>query len=92
MRWTLAPLALLLAFLSNAALAWTGSIFYVLLFILQLVFYLLALLGWVFERKKIKVKVLFIPYYFCMMNYAVFLGLLRLIKGKQTVLWGKSRT
>lgn len=89
MRWTLAPLALPFVFMSNAALAWTGSIFYVLLFILQLVFYLLALLGWVFERKKIKVKVLFIPYYFCMMNYAVFLGLLRLIKGEQTVLWEK---
>ena len=89
MRWTLAPLALLLAFLSNAALVWTGSILYVLLFMFQLVFYLLAFLGWIFERKKIKVKVLFIPYYFCMMNYSVFLGLLRLIKGKQTVLWEK---
>lgn len=90
LRWTLAPLALPLVFLLNVYLAVAPGGVYTLLLILQVLFYLLALLGWIFAKRQIKIKAFFIPYYFCLMNYSVFLGLLRLWKGQQTVLWEKS--
>jgi poly-beta-1,6-N-acetyl-D-glucosamine synthase len=90
LRWTLAPLALPIILISNAALALGGSFLYQVIFGLQIIFYLLAGLGWIFERRQLKIKAFFIPYYFCVMNYSVFLGFLRLIKGRQTVLWEKA--
>jgi hypothetical protein len=51
----------------------------------------LALIGWAFERKQLKVKIAFIPYYFCMMNYAVIAGLVRYMKGGQKAAWEKSK-
>ncbi len=90
LRWTLAPLALPIVFILNLLLAFSIGRLYLGLFILQILFYLLALMGWVFEKKQIKIKAFFIPYYFCVMNYSVFLGFVRLLKGQQTVLWEKS--
>lgn len=90
LRWTLAPLALPVVFVLNLLLAFSIGRFYLGLLILHILFYLLALLGWIFEKKQIKIKAFFIPYYFCVMNYSVFLGFARLLKGEQTVLWEKS--
>jgi hypothetical protein len=90
LRWTLAPLALPLVFVSNLLLAFSVGKLYLGIFILQILFYLLAVLGWFFEKKQIKIKAFFIPYYFCIMNYSVFLGFARLLKNQQTVLWEKA--
>lgn len=90
LRWTLAPLALPLVFVSNLLLAFSAGRLYLGIFILQILFYLLALLGWFFEKKQLKIKAFFIPYYFCIMNYSVFLGFARLLKKQQTVLWEKA--
>lgn len=90
LRWTLAPLALPIVFILNLLLAFSIGQFYVGLVALQILFYLLALLGWIFEKKQLKIKAFFIPYYFCVMNYSVFLGFSRLLMGQQTVLWEKS--
>jgi poly-beta-1,6-N-acetyl-D-glucosamine synthase len=87
LRLTLAPLALPLLLVLNGLMALQGSPFYGFLFALQCLFYLLAILGYFFERRKIKIKAFFIPYYFCMMNYAVYRGFFRLLAGKQSVLW-----
>lgn len=92
LRWTLAPLFLPLIFLANAWLAAsTNSVFYRMLFAAQVVFYAAALVGWLLERRSIKVKMLFVPYYFCVMNYAVYAGFGRFVRGKQSVLWEKSK-
>ncbi|WP_421795543.1 glycosyltransferase family 2 protein [Haliscomenobacter sp.] len=90
LRWTLAPLALPIVFLLNLLLAFSMKPWYISLFILQILFYLLALLGWIFEKKQIKIKAFFIPYYFCVMNFSVFMGFARLLKNQQTVLWEKA--
>jgi cellulose synthase/poly-beta-1,6-N-acetylglucosamine synthase-like glycosyltransferase len=90
LRWTLAPLALPIVFLLNLLLAFSIKPWYIILFILQILFYLLALMGWIFEKKQLKIKAFFVPYYFCVMNYSVFLGFARLLKGQQTVLWEKA--
>ena len=89
LRWTLAPLALPLIFLLNLLLLSKG-LFYQIFFVGQIVFYLLALAGYILEKKQIRLKILFIPYYFCMMNYAVYAGFKRYMKGSQSVLWEKA--
>lgn len=89
LRWTLAPVFLPILFIINAILAWQGKAFYSILFLAQVLFYLAALLGWILEQRKLKVKALFVPYYFCLMNWAMYAGFVRLVKGKQSVLWEK---
>ena len=94
LRWTLAPLALPLIFVLNWQLilrggAWTSL--YTFIFWAQVVFYLAAVLGWLFEQFKVKVKAFYVPYYFCMMNYSVYRGFGRLVAGRQSVVWEKAK-
>lgn len=96
LRWTLAPLGLLFLLLSNLIIALQQGIinfskFYTLVFWIQVIFYLLALLGWYLEERKIKVKLLYIPYYFFIMNLAVYLGFFRFIKKQQSVNWERAK-
>ena len=96
LRWTLAPLSLLFIFLLNLVLSinigfFNFSSIYTYLFWGQIAFYLLALIGWYLENKKIKIKILFIPYYFFIMNLSVYLGFNRFIKGKQSVKWERAK-
>ena len=92
LRWTLAPLALPLIFWLNWEVVLRGGhFFYTILLWLQVVFYVAALSGWIFEKMKMKVKAFYVPYYFCMMNYSVYLGFWRLIRGKQSVVWDKAK-
>lgn len=96
LRWTVAPLALPFIFVLNLFLAMDAGFFnftniYSLLFIAQIIFYVFAGLGWVLENKKISIKILFIPYYFFVMNYAVYAGFKRFLKGKQSVNWERAK-
>jgi len=89
LRWTLAPLALPVIFITNAFLLDMGWL-YQYIFASQILFYLSALTGYILEKKQVRLKLLFIPYYFCMMNYAVYAGFIRYMKGSQSVLWEKA--
>jgi len=95
LRWTLAPLSLLLLIPVGTVLAVNEGIvklgFYSILFWLQFMFYISALLGWYLENKSIRVKLLFVPYYFFIMNLSVFLGFNRYIKGSQSVNWERAK-
>lgn len=92
LRWTITPFLLILAFILNGIIAvQTGEWFYIALFACQCFFYVLALLGWMMEKRQIKIKALFIPYYFCMMNYAVIAGIRRYIKKGQSAAWEKAK-
>ncbi len=96
LRWTLAPLALPLLLILNAIITFNFGFdnfndLFTYLFYGQIAFYVLALLGWYFENKEIKIKLLFIPYYFFIMNLSVFLGFKRFLKGKQTVNWERAK-
>ena len=93
LRWTVTPFLLILAFILNAAIVLRGGgAVYQALFAAQCGFYALALAGYALSLRKIKVKVAFIPYYFCMMNAAVIAGIGRYFfrKSGQTVLWEKA--
>ena len=92
LRWTVTPFFLIIAFLTNLALAFAGQgWFYQLLFVGQVLFYLSAILGFILEKRQLRVKVLFIPYYFCVMNYAVLAGIIRYFTKKQSSVWEKAQ-
>jgi cellulose synthase/poly-beta-1,6-N-acetylglucosamine synthase-like glycosyltransferase len=91
LRWTLAPLFLPLIFFSNLWLAFQGSSFFVLFLAGQVIFYALAALGYAMKDKEISIKGFFVPYYFSVMNVAVYAGLLRFSKGRQSVVWEKAK-
>ena len=83
---------MILALILNAVIvARSGGVIYVLLLVGQVTFYVLALAGWFLEKRKIKAKALFVPYYFCMMNYAVLAGIRRYMKGSQSAAWDKAK-
>jgi hypothetical protein len=64
---------------------------YPVLFWLQVLFYTAALLGWFLENRETSVKILFIPYYFFIMNLSVVLGFFRYIKKSQSVNWERAK-
>lgn len=92
LRWTVTPFLLILSFALNIVLALEpdNTAYRVLLFA-QILFYVLALLGYIMENRQLRIKILFIPYYFCMMNYAVLAGIIRYFTTKQSAVWEKAQ-
>jgi biofilm PGA synthesis N-glycosyltransferase PgaC len=90
LRWTVTPFLMLLALVLNGLLMKQNNVLE-FLFGMQVAFYVMALLGWILETKQLKIKVFFIPYYFCMMNYAVVMGIIRYAGGKQSAVWEKAK-
>jgi len=76
------PLAMVAMLVANVFLL--DERFYRLVFVLQLAFYALVLLGAVV---KLRPKVLRLPYYFCMINAAAFLGMYHALRGGRTLAW-----
>nr|WP_320120002.1 glycosyltransferase family 2 protein [uncultured Marinifilum sp.] len=95
LRWTLTPLLLLIIIPLNFALAYNSGMnlanIYTILFYGQIAFYVAALIGWFLEYREIKIKALFVPYYFFIMNLSVYLGFRRYIKGNQSVKWERAK-
>jgi len=91
LRWAVAPFLLLILLLLNIILAVTAGGSYFVLLMLQLLFYAAAFTGFLLENKKIQFKLIFVPYYFCVMNYAALAGLFRFISGNQKVTWEKAQ-
>jgi cellulose synthase/poly-beta-1,6-N-acetylglucosamine synthase-like glycosyltransferase len=91
LRWTLAPLLLPVVFVANLLLLRTGSPLYGLLMGGQLLFYSAALCGWLLEQLGVKIKLFYIPMYFCLMNYSVYAGALRLLRRQQSAVWEKAQ-
>ena len=91
LRWTITPFLMILVLLLNLLLVWQepAGIFLFLL-VAQVVFYLSAYLGKLMEARKLRVKILFVPYYFCVMNYAVLAGQIRYFFSGQSVIWEKA--
>jgi biofilm PGA synthesis N-glycosyltransferase PgaC len=92
LRWTITPFLLILVFFLNGRIAYQdGDSVYKVLFAAQLVFYMLSLAGWFFESRNVRIKAFFIPYYFCVMNYAVIAGIVRYFRKNQSAAWEKSK-
>jgi cellulose synthase/poly-beta-1,6-N-acetylglucosamine synthase-like glycosyltransferase len=96
LRWTVSPFFLFLLLPVNVWLvamngSWTTFTFPTLLLWLQGFCYLLALSGWIFESRKLRMKFFFLAYYFVAINYASIVGIVRYLRGNQKVTWEKSR-
>lgn len=91
LRWTLCPVCLVILLISNIGIVLAGGDrIYTVLLGLQALFYVLAIIGWLYANRNIKLKLLYIPYYFLFMNISVFMGFARFLQKRQTVLWEKA--
>lgn len=91
LRWTLCPLFLPIVLICNIIIVGIGApIFYTLLLVAQLLFYGMALMGWILSLQNRKLHFLYAPYYFVFINVSLYLGFARFVKGRQTVLWEKA--
>ncbi len=96
LRWSAAPVFLFLFLPVNLWLVlseklWNTSSFYFYILVFQLFCYALALAGWILEHKKLRIKLLFAPYYFVAINYAAIAGIIRFFTKTQKVVWEKSK-
>lgn len=90
LRWTLSPISLIMAFVSNAILFYKGAaLFFTITFLLQVLFYGMAFAGYLLQEKKI--RLLKLPYYFTFMNISVIRGFFRFLSGSQSALWEKAK-
>ncbi|MBN1352906.1 glycosyltransferase family 2 protein [candidate division KSB1 bacterium] len=87
-RWFV-PVILSGVFLGNLFLI--SKPFYLIVFILQCVFYLLALIGYRLMTKNTRCRVLYIPLYFCMVNLASLIAIIRFFQGKSVAFWQPAR-
>ncbi len=91
LRWTITPFLMMLVFLLNIVMVVNRyGMLYDVILACQVLFYLSAYLGKVMEERKLRVKILFIPYYFCVMNYAVLAGIIRFFSTGQSAIWEKA--
>ena len=92
LRWSVTPALLFLLFPLNLILVIAqGASLYKIIIILQIIFYVLACLGAIMAKKQIKIKILFIPYYFMFMNLNVLKALFYLKKHKGKGTWEKAK-
>jgi biofilm PGA synthesis N-glycosyltransferase PgaC len=89
-----APFLLIAIFLVNFFLA--GQPLYKILFILQIIFYAMAVTGGLARHKKYGIlrlvsKVCYVPYVFCLLNFSALVGFFRFLGAKQEVGWEKAR-
>ena len=91
LRWTITPVAMLALIPLNIALVAKGAgTAYAIIGMLQLLFYLAALAGWLMTRNGHKSKLLNVPAYFLFMNANVFIGVHYLMTHRKNGTWEKA--
>lgn len=92
LRWSITPFLLFTLLPLNAMLLviQPSSWLYWTIFMLQILFYAMGYLGYLFQRRQLRIKIFFIPYYFMFMNLNVFKGISYLKHNKGTGMWAKS--
>lgn len=96
MRWAVAPFCLPLIFLLNLILFVVDTNLikqptYQFIMLAQIAFYLMAIIGYYLENKKIRIKALFVPFYFSFMNYCAIKGYFRYRNGLTSGIWEKAK-
>ena len=90
LRWSISAFALPLLFVLNGLLLTQGNL-YIALFVAQALFYAFAWVGYLNQQNPKQQKVFFVPYYFMLMNYAVWAGFFRYRKGAQSAVWQRAQ-
>lgn len=91
LRWSITPVMLFLLFPLNVVLAASGNPIYISMLAAQVVFYLAAWQGYRLQRRNVKNKWLFIPYYFLFMNVNVLRSYLYLSRRRGNGAWEKAK-
>lgn len=92
LRWSITPVAMIILFAVNIILVLMGTgLFYSIFLTLQLLFYLIALTGWISSRYGHKNKILYTIYYFVFMNINVFRGMAYLRTHGKSGAWEKAK-
>ena len=92
LRWSITPLALVILLIVNALLVMMGAgSFFTVMLILQLLFYLAALLGYFLSERGYRNKLLYTAYYFVFMNLNVFRGMAYLRSHSHSGAWEKAK-
>jgi cellulose synthase/poly-beta-1,6-N-acetylglucosamine synthase-like glycosyltransferase len=86
----LVPVFLILIFLSSGVLA-TRSAFYAAVFVMQVAFYLAALVSWMLERAGVTFSLLALPQYFVITNLASLIAFVKFLTGERYTRWEPSR-
>ena len=83
---------LLIWLLAGSLFLSSGSPLYSFLAIGQLLFYGLAMTGYYVRNKKIgRLKLFYIPFFFCLANAAALVAMIRLLRGKRIESWQPKR-
>lgn len=88
-RWMITPVLIPMAFIANVFIAGQSD-FYAAILVAQILFHAAALMGYYFESKNLRIKLLFIPYYFNFMHYCIVAGWIKYLSGNQQAAWQKS--
>ncbi|NNF34129.1 MAG: glycosyltransferase family 2 protein [Saprospiraceae bacterium] len=91
LRWAAVPFLLPILLVLNGILAYFHGGIYLYLMIIQMIFYTLAFIGYLFNRKKSRSSVLFIPFYIVFMNTSIIEGFFQFLFSKGSVNWEKAR-
>ena len=92
LRWSITPIAMIILFLANIAITLMGGgKFFTVILILQILFYLMAIAGWLMSRYGRKNKLLYTMYYFVFMNINVFRGMAYLRTHGKSGAWEKAK-
>ncbi|PIF01767.1 MAG: glycosyl transferase, partial [Draconibacterium sp.] len=94
-RWVLVPFSLIALIPLNIILAYRTHFdwyhIYTQILALQMLYYGFVLIGKLLENKSVRSKIIFVPYYVFMMNYAAIMGAVRYFSGKQSVKWERAK-
>ncbi|MFP4488043.1 MAG: glycosyltransferase family 2 protein [Bacteroidales bacterium] len=93
LRWIIVPAAFFAIPVINTLIVIKNGIgydWYSALLFIQVVFYLIALLGNITKRSDFKLKIIFLPYYLAIMNISNLTGACRYLTGKHDIKWKKS--
>ncbi|HVE61487.1 MAG TPA: glycosyltransferase family 2 protein, partial [Chitinophagaceae bacterium] len=92
LRWVVCPPTIIAILLINIALSlFHTNVLYDYLLMMQLVFYLLAVAGWVLIRRNHAFVLTTLPFYFLFMNFCMLKGAYQFLKNRQTVIWPKAK-
>jgi cellulose synthase/poly-beta-1,6-N-acetylglucosamine synthase-like glycosyltransferase len=85
------PLLLAIFFVSSILLSSKGG-FYLAVATGQMVFYFLATCGYVLRHQRIgRLRMLYIPFFYCLANTAAFMALMNVLRGRQISRWQPQR-
>jgi len=86
----LVPVFLIAIFFASAFLA-TRNAFYAAVFVMQVAFYLAALVSWMLERLGVTFGLLALPQYFVITNLASLIAFVKFLTGERYTRWEPSR-